>query len=282
MGSDNKVLDFISRVNDEKRKAEDSIKFKSSPLYRNNVLIINTDKGINDCLCHIFGKFYKQSIPLDNEYINTNNKDIDEKFKYFINKQTADEGLLCYIKEAIKNGNKSLETVLEKVTKLVKESIDKDTKENPEEIAEFRLDDERKSVLDEISKDASLDEVSEIVKNNVKDVVDYEKEKIRKRREEAKEIEDSLANDDDVKSESVIKLRLAILNRDDRNKSIYQPGLFESVLMNKTNENPSNDVNEAYNEAVCELTLLNMNKAMRFRSYNKKDVDKLALEYYRK
>ena len=49
-----------------------------------------------------------------------------------------------------------------------------------------------------------------------------------------------------------------------------------------TNENPTNDVNEAYNEAVCELTLLNMNKVIRFKSYNKKDVDKLALEYYRK
>ena len=147
---------------------------------------------------------------------------------------------------------------------------------------DWKFDDEKKKCCEDIAKDANLDEVSNYIKKNVKAAAEYEKGKIKERRENTKALQDEMSKDDSLTSESAINSYLILNGKSNLEKIVYQPSLFEAVMIHSFNKNPSSTKEEqeaCYNEAVGEYTMLNINKALRFSNYAMEDVRSLARKY---
>lgn len=285
--NDNKVVSFIDEVNKERSNINaqnmrvNSIPAKTAQLNK------NIDQAKKDCMEYIFADFYKNSIPIDREYITANSEELENQMKDFINRQTADKGVECYVREAIKKGNKSMEQIVESVGRFVNDCF----REKKEDIQKFdigslnwKFDDDKKRTLDQIAKDANLDEVSSYIRKNVTGAIEYEKQKIADKRDSLKALQEEMNDNDELTSESAIDEYLFYTGNRERTNLLYQPSLFEGVMINKFNHGDTSTMEsqqECYYEAVGEFTLLNMNKALRVNSYNLNDVRNLAKQYAR-
>ena len=287
MANENKVLSFIDEVNKEKATIAKQNAFMSSPIYKKKQLDDNMVKAKSDCLNYIFADLYKNSLPLEDSYVYANDEKLTNDMKDFINKQTMDKGVEVYVREAIKRGNKSLEQVMEGVNHLVntcfKEKVAEYKNLDPKDL-DWKFDDDKKFELKKIAADANLDEVANYIKQNVKSAAEYEKAKIIEKRQEAKEIQEEMEKNNELTSEAAVSRYMKLNGMTSLEKAIYQPSLFEGVMINKFNHLPSEtayEQTECYNEAVGEFTMLNINKAMRFKDYTLESVKKLAKDYAR-
>lgn len=287
MANENKVLSFIDEVNKEKATIAKQNAFMSSPIYKKKQLDDNMLKAKSDCLNYIFADLYKNSLPLEDSYVYANDEKLTNDMKDFINKQTADKGVECYVREAIKRGNKSLAQIMESVEHLVntcfKEKV-ADYKRLDVKDLDWKFDDVKRAELKQIAADANLDEVANYIKQNVKSAAEYEKAKIIEKHQEAKEIQEEMEKNNELTSESAIMEYMKLHGKTPLEKAIYQPSLFEGVMINKFNHLPSETIEEqgdCYNEAVGEFTMLNINKAMRYKNYPLRAVQELAKEYAR-
>ena len=287
MANENKVLSFIDEVNKEKATIANKNAFMSSPIYKKKQLDDNMVRAKSDCLNYIFADLYKNSLPLEDSYKYANDEKLTNDMKDFINKQTADKGVECYVREAIKRGNKSLAHVMESVEHLVntcfKEKVAEYKKLDIKDL-DWKFDDVKRAELKQIAADANLDEAANYIKQNVKSAAEYEKAKIIEKRKEEKEIQEEMEKNNDLTSESSIADYMKLHGKTPLEKAIYQPSLFEGVMINKFNHLPSETMEEqtnCYNEAVGEYTMLNINKAMRYTSYPLRSVQELAKEYAR-
>ena len=165
--AENRVLSFIDEVNKEKQKAASHQAYMNSPTYKKKVLNDNMTQARTDCLQYIFADLYKNSLPLDDSYIHANDEKLTNDMKDFINRQTANRGVDCYVREAIKKGNKSLAQMVESVDRLVnncfREKVANCEKLDPRDL-NWKFDNEKKEALDKISRDANLDEVSQDIR----------------------------------------------------------------------------------------------------------------------
>lgn len=287
MANENKVLSFIDEVNKEKATIANKNAFMSSPIYKKKQLDDNMVKAKSDCLNYIFADLYKNSLPLDDSYVYANDEKLTNDMKDFINKQTADKGVECYVREAIKRGNKSLAQVLESVERFVggcfREKVAEYKKLDIKDL-DWKFNDEKKAELKQIAADANLDEVANYIKQNVKSTAEYEKGKIIERRQDTKELQEEMEKNNELTSESAVMEYMKLRGKTALEKSIYQPSLFEGVMINKFNHFPSNtteEQDECYKEAVGEFTMLNINKALRYKEYPLRVVQELAKEYAR-
>lgn len=283
--AENRVLSFIDEVNKEKQKAASHQAYMNSPTYKKKVLNDNMTQARTDCLQYIFADLYKNSLPLDDSYIHANDEKLTNDMKDFINRQTANRGVDCYVREAIKKGNKSLAQMVESVDRLVnncfREKVANCEKLDPRDL-NWKFDNEKKEALDKISRDANLDEVSQYIRKNVKAAAEYEKGKIKERRESKKALEEEMKGNDELTSESAINRYMVMHGKTPLEKVVYQPSLFEAVMMHSFNINPSDtqeDQQNCYNEAVGEFTMLNINKALRVKDYSLSDMRSLARQY---
>lgn len=282
--AENRVLNFIDEVDKEKSRVASATASLNTPEFKQRTLDSNMAQAKTDCLQFIFKDLYQNSLPLNDSYINANDDKITADMQDFINRQTANRGIEVYMKEAIKNGNKTLEKVMESVDTFVRNCFREEVvdykKLNVEDL-DWKFDDEKKDALREIARDANLDEVSDIIKNNVMSATEYEKNRIQQKKDEEKAIADELTQNNDVTSESAIETYMAFRNRG-MGKEVYQPTLFEGVLNYAFDKYPSETAEEqaqCFREAVSEFTLLNLNKALRFKSYNRNDVNNMAKSY---
>lgn len=280
-----KVLSFIDEVNKERENAAIQNAQQNSPAAKMAVINTNIDKAKKTCMEYIFADLYKNSLPIESSYIVANSDKLEDDMKDFINRQTANRGIDCYFREAIKKGNKSIERVVESVNRFV-ESCFKEKKEDCKKIdlknLDWKFDDEKKNVLDQISRDANLDEVSSFIKKNVSGAIEYEKQKIADKRNSLQSLQDEMNKNNELTSESAIDEYLFYSGNKDRQNLLYQPSLFEGVMINKFNNGDTTTYEsqqECYNEAVGEFTMLNINKALRFKNYSLSDVKTLARAY---
>lgn len=287
MANENRVLSFIDEVNKEKATIANQNAFMNSPIYKKKQLDDNMVRAKSDCLNYIFADLYKNSLPLEDSYVYANDEKLTNDMKDFINKQTADRGVECYVREAIKRGNKSLAQIMESVEHFVNTCFREKVSEYKSldiKDLDWKFDDVKRAELKQISADANLDEVADYIKQNVKSAAEYEKSKIIEKRQEAKEIQEEMEKNNELTSESAIAEYMKMHGKTSLEKAIYQPSLFEGVMINKFNHLASETAEEqadCYIEAVCEFTMLNVNKAMRFKDYTLSDVQKLAKEYAR-
>ena len=283
--NNNKVINFIDEVDKEKSAIQKQNAYMSSPIYKKGQMETCKKQAKDECLQYIFADLYKNALPLDDSYINCNDEKLCNDMKDFINRQTANRGVDCYVREGIKRGNTALKQVMEAVDAFVEacyrekaEKIDKiDVKD-----LDFKLDEDKKKKLREISNDASLKEVANYVKKNVKAAAEYEKGKIIEKRERAKEIQDELEQNNEIANEAALETYMSFHGLSPIEKTVYQPSLFEGVMiaafdqLEMVTEATEED---AFSNAICEYTMLNIDKALKIHDYKLESVRKLAKEY---
>lgn len=285
MSDKNKVLNFIDAVNKEKQSIANVAAYKNTPMYKKGQMESNKEKAKDTCLAYIFFDVFKNSIPLENQYIYSHADDLEKKMKIFMNEQIANKGLTCYVRETIKNGNTSMKELMESVDRFV-ENCFREKAANIENLSaddlNWTFDDEKKEQLDSFARDANLDDISEYIKANVKNAIESEKKRVEERRLRTSQLQSELENNDDMVSESAINRRLALEFAKEGKNKIYQPSLFEAVMIHSFNNGDSDSEEGKKNcfcEAVAEFTLLNMNKAFRFKNYSRMEVNNLANKY---
>lgn len=304
--SENRVLSFMEQVQEQILMKEQEDSFMNSTDYKLKVLDNCENEAKDICLDKIFAKIYKDAVPLNDEYKNAYADDLDEDFRNFIQTKCP-KGLEYYVKEGLKKNSPFAKKVLEAVNELVKNEYE-DKALNIEDIDTkdlvFHSSDDVRQRLDVIGQELNVPEISQAVKDNVKDTALSEISRAKKEKEVLKNIESELANDINMNTvESVNnELELRGLNK----AQDYKPSLFQAVMINKYNklepkfeagelndnylygtlsefgkEDSTNPTLEevAFVEAVKEYTCLSILKALKLESFNKYEVSDLADEY---
>lgn len=316
--SKTKVLNFMEDVQDNiDREAEDAA-LRNSYTYKSKELAKCKEAATDVCLDGVLRSIYKDALPLNDEYKQAYDADIDTFYSDFMKRATDDQKLQFYVKEAIRKNNsefgKKLTTAIEKLVD--GEYLDKELeldKIDPKELI-FQSSDDIKQKIDIIGKDLSSDQVSEIVKDNVKSTALSEITRAKKEKERLKTVEEELTNDVNVNTQQAVESALELNGFG--GPSIFTPTLFQGIMIGKLNqlqpkfesgdlegvylygalsgfgkeevqteatvegEIPYASLEElAFIESVKEYTGLSMLKALKFERFNKDRVTSLAQTY---
>ena len=244
----------------------------------------------NEELLHALLKYlFKTSLPFNQEYKAAYDCDLDDCFDNFIGKYCKD-GMYQYITEAKNSGCKPACAMLEAVEDAVNahfrtfmENLDET---DPEDIEMDVQSPDVQSKLQEISAKLDYDQISEIITNNVKATVAHEKEMVDQEDQRIKEIEEQLANDPEVNTESGVDMAL---KRHGIGDKPYNPTLFSGIMINKLNhfKESGEDLDDdhlnkiAFTESVKEFTGLSMLSVLGLENISGKNYDNLANRYAR-
>lgn len=305
--NEGKVLNFINQIESDRVQQVQDTELKNSMEYKYKCLNKAKDDCKKYCLSRIFEKFYRDAIPLNDEYKTAYSDEIKNDIPGFV-KSRGHEDISYYIGEAIeKCKSEAACNIRDKVQTLVDESF-KDKELNIKDCNAddlvFRMDDVLDRKINVISQDLELDDLSEIIASNVKSTALAEIRRAKREKEEAKALENELANDINITSESAIEFALEL--RGLKDTKVFQPSLFEGVMLGKLEkaslmaESGSTSVylyntladygmgdntsfaspeEIAFVESVREYTLLNIAKALRLENFTVGMVKELAQDY---
>lgn len=311
--SESKVLSFMEAVQEQIDLQKEDDEFKKSTDYKLKVIDREKDAAKDICLDSIFASLYKDAVPLGVDYKNANSQDLDTAFKDFMSTRCPN-GIEWYIKEAIRNGNPFAKKVLEDVNELVNDHY-RDKELNIEDIDAdelvFNTNDDVQRKLDIIGQNLAVPEISQAIRDNVKQTALSEITRAKKEKEELKNVEAELAKD--INIDTPEKVQEAMELKDIGNPKDYTPSLFNGIMINKLNKitplyeygtlqevNTYDALNEygsivheelddypsfasaeelAFIEAVKEYTGLSVLKALKLESFNKYRINDLAQEY---
>ena len=287
---ENEMMSFISELENDKKKAEQTKTITETTAYKLNKIKQVKEEARDLCIDKIFAKLYKDAIPMEDETKDLLSDDLDAEIAEFI-KAKQPKGSTYYVKEAIKKGSKPAALLMEKVDKLLTETF-KDAalniKDVPSDEIKFDIDDpSTEEKLNQISSTMQFDELSDAIKQNVKIAANSEINRVKEERMKIKEIEDELKGDENVTNESAINFELQKRGIISPKSKLYQPTLFEGVMINKLNlvkesglELAPDEMNQlAFVESTKEMTKLMMMKSLMMESFSNNDVKKLATNY---
>ena len=306
--NEDKVVSFIDSIEQKKNNELKAKAFQNSLTYKRKCLDDAKRDAKNICLAKVFEKFYTDAVPLNDEYKCAYHDGLCTDVHNFAQKRTDGKDLIYYIGEAIKAGSVPAKRIMESVTKLVDEAYEErefniKNLDKPEDYV-FKMDDDTVERIDAINQDLELDDLANVISDNVKTTATSEIQRARQEKENMKQIESELANDLSVQSEAAIERALEL--RGINKKKIYQPSIFEGIMIGNLNKNSilgeSTDaylygtledygfVTESgrlfatpeelsFVESVRELTLLNMAKSLRLEKFTIDDLRNLANEY---
>lgn len=306
---ENKVLNFIDSVNAEKKKQEDLNRIANSYDAKLRYMNSEQERGKDICLDMIFAKLYKDALPLNDDYKVAHAEDLDADMKDFMASQ-APKGLLYYIKEQRKK-NPIAKDLMEAVESVVKEKykpIAFNLNNTDRKDITFKMDDDTQKKMEDISKNLELDDISDIIKNNVKTMAIDEIKKSKDQKEETKKLEEEMINDPTITTEADVEKYLDLNVRG--RKKIFAPTLFEGMMIGNvtklnndlamgTYEEPylygtmdlyrentedsdivsSSLYDVAFVESVKDLTKESIMKALNFKKFDKYTTANLAMEY---
>lgn len=281
------VSDFISKLEEEERtrKSEEILRNKKSTKLEKIKQEIQKVKELT--VADIFAKIYKDALPIDASYKAASSCDLDNGVSLFIKKHCNAESPYQYIAEKCSKGvtsavamNEAVDTAVSGYFRKFYENIDET------DIDDIKLpEDDRKSIVDKISSDMDYDEVSSIINDHVTTTIQNEIERTKQEDEHVKELENTLAENEEVTTESAIDKEL---ERMGEGKKEYVPSLFTGIMINKTNVyTESGDLDEehiekkAFFESVKEYALWDMVHTLGLEKFNKNDVDFIAIKYAR-
>lgn len=304
--NEGKVLSFIDQIEADRQQKVQDTEFTNSMEYKYKCLNKAKEECKSQCLAKIFEKFYRNSVPLNDEYKSAYCDDLKADIPGFV-KSRGHEDLVYYVGEAMKKGSPAARRIMESVQAIVDESF----KEKEMNIADyqasdlvFKMDDNIEKKIDVTTQDLELDDLSQIIADNVKSTAAAEIKRAKREKENAKAIEAELANDLSVTNESAIDFALEL--RGMKDKKIFQPSLFEGVMIGKlekaslmaesgttntylynaladygmgTNDSFATPEEVAFVESVREYTLLNISKALRLENFNVGMIRELAQDY---
>ena len=305
---ENKVLSFMEAVQEQRVMKEEEDNFINSTEYKLKTLDKCEDDAREICLDRIFSKIYKDAIPLNDDYKNAYNEDLDNAFKSFMASRCP-KGIEFYVKEGLKRKSPFAKRVLEAVNDLVANEY-KPKALNIEEVDPkdlvFATTDDIQTKLDVVAQALSGPEISQAVKDTVKQTALSEITRAKQEKENIKNIEAELANDVNIKTQEAVEEALALRGYGETKD--YIPTLFESIMINKLNkiqsDNEAGKVQEIYTyealadygtsstegvfaspeelafiESVKEYTALSLMKALKLESFTKYRIDDLVQEY---
>ena len=282
---ENKVLDFMSAVDNSIKQKEDLEAFKKTDSYKMRYLQKTMEDAKERCAVYIICNLYKDALPMDAAYKSVYSNVLDDECKDFISSISQNKGVNAFV-----TGNPDkIPTPMNKLMYMVETYINNlymeagvNIKKMSISDLDFKFDDADKKRMDAISKSMSFDDVSKMIQKNVTLVANAEAEKAKKEQADEEALQTQLSNDPSMVSESAVKSILSLKNVN-RSK-FYQPSLFEGIMINKFNNIVTESTNDsdndtAYFEAVREFTLHNVAKALKIVKYTPDKIKTLASSY---
>lgn len=304
--NEGKVLSFIDQIEADRQQKVQDTEFTNSMEYKYKCLNKAKEDCKKQCLTKIFEKFYRNAIPLNDEYKTAYCDDLNSDIPGFVKSRGYDD-LVYYVGEAMRKGSKAACRIMESVQAIVDESF-KDKEMNIADYQAsdlvFKMDDNIEKKIDVTTQDLEMDDLSQIIANNVKSTAAAEIKRAKREKDNAKALESELANDLSITNESAIDFALEL--RGLKDKKVFQPSLFEGIMIGKleqvsmmsestTNsvylynaladygmgENTSFAIPEeiAFVESVREYTLLNISKALKLENFNLGMIREMAQDY---
>lgn len=278
---ESKVLNFINARNKENSAMAQNDALFNSPEMKLRKLGSECGNGKSVCIDTLLGKLYKDALPFDDPKKNCSIDDARDEMHAFIAKRTDGKNSEYYVREAIRRNNSSLlKSILAESESVTKEFYKEKAKDigniNIKDL-NFRMNTDEEE-LTKITKKLEFDDIADIIHGNVQKAIKAEVEKAKKEEEYNKMIEDSLANDvsvqDDTSMESALSKFKVVAQ-----PTVYQPSLFEAVMMGSTSIVHESTGENMFHEAVHEYTKLNIVKALKLESFTVDSVKKLANKY---
>ena len=281
------VSDFISKLEEEERRKKSDEILRNKKSTKLNKIEREIENAKELTTQDIFAKIYKDALPVESHYKSSIACDLDNGVTSFIKNHCGSDSAYQYISEKCNKGIKSAIAMNEAVTEAVNAHFRK-FYENIDEtdIDDIKLSsDERKTIVDKINADMDYDEVSAIINDHVKQTVQDEITRTKQEDDHMKELEETLAANEQLTTESAID---AELTRMGEGKREYVPSLFTGIMINKTNVyTESGDLDEdhiqkkAFFESVKEYTLWDMVHTLGLEDYTKNDIAFRATNYAR-
>ena len=302
------VLDFMDRVKQKRRDEQKENEFKQSSTYKLRELDKQEKKARCDCTNMIFAKLYRDAVPLSDDYKVAHRDDLDNEIREFISARAPQGDIEYYVREAIKKGSKPAKDIQESVDRVVNnfyaEKAMDINKWNVEDLV-FRTGEDTQQKINAITQDLALDDVTQIIRDNVKSSAISEITRAKKEKQEIEELENELSNDMKVKTEEAIDYRLALAGLTER--KVFNPSLFQGIMIGKVNQltkmqesgtlgsdflyNTLEDYGmmestqepsieeRAFVESVKELTKIQLIKTLCMERFNLQDIRDMALDY---
>lgn len=276
-------LNNLQKLQDEE---ESMRQMKNNPQYKLNVIADEKKKGLENCAAGVICKIYRDALPMDPEYKAGYMSELDAGFIQHI-KGKNPEGVYAYIVDSAKAGSKPAKLMLEAVNSAINECCKK-FYENLDELDADKIDlgPESKEVKDGIAQITSkmdYEEISKIIEDNVQETVRREIENTKEEDRKLAELQEKLAADETVQTESAIDMALAQAGMSTKQ---FQPSLFGGIMIgNVTMFSESGELDEehvqkkAFFESVKEYTKLETLSVLDMQRYGVGDVENLALKY---
>lgn len=279
---------FLDEVNKTIESENATQRFENSPKAKLRLLNQVKDDARGECYNRICSKIYMNALPLSDDYKASHIHELDSEFRDYVS-NVAPKGLEYYIQESIKRGNKAAKLMNEGVDKLVKDTFVQTGLNLPnvdtEDIA-FNPDDEDTAKrIDEISSNMQSDEISEIIKDNVRNAALADIKKTKDRDAEVENIVNDLKNDPTVTTEAAAERRLRLAGV--LNPKRYEPSLFEGIMINKRTlvQESCDDIDnehinkKAFTESVKEMTKINTLSTLGIINMDMAEGKKLGSKY---
>lgn len=282
------MINFMDEVNKTVQAEEQEKRLANTPQAKHRVINLEKEKGREICLDTIFNKIYKDALPLTPEFKEIHSSDLDKDFHGFV-KDKAPKGLEYYVRESIRKGNKTGQMLLESVNDLVnKVFFERELNIKTTDVDELKFDPETDQVqkgLQNITDKMGTEDISEIIRDNVKQAALNDIERQKKHDEDMKAIVDELKNDPTITTEAMLDRKMGL--RGIGGKKYYAPSLFEGIMVNKTNliKESGEDLSQdeigkaAFFESVKELTKLSVLHNLGFEPIGVQESKFLAQRY---
>ena len=302
-----KVFGFLDKVKDIKRQEAEQKAFRNTSDYKLRVLDQEEKKANGVCLDAIFSKIYKDALPLNDDYKVAHGEDLDAEMKDFICARCP-KGMEYYVKEGIRKGSKPAVKILESAEKIVREFYEDKELNLPDVDVEdlvFRSGDDLQQKIDIVNQDLGIDDVTQVIRDNVKSSAISEITRAKKEKEDLRRLEHEMIDDMAIKSESAINERLELAGY---TKKIFNPTLFQGMMIGKLNQLQTlsesgnlgsdnlygaleeygivkEDASEptleerAFVEAVKEFTKVSMIRALNFEKFGLRELNDMAQDY---
>lgn len=233
------TLSFMDELRKTERLNKEMDEINELPEIKSRKLEDTKNKAVTMCLDNILQKVYRNSIPTDipGTSMNTGVKDLDVELRKYIASRTGGQDSQYYVKEGLKKSkNPVLKRIVESVENMIRDMYFEKTI-CPEKITDadlgFEITPEIDTKLNDMIRDNNLDDLTEVIKDNVKNTTINEIISAKKEKEERMKLEDDLKNDESIKTEAALQQALMERGYYHENSDIYEPSLFEGILMNK-------------------------------------------------
>ena len=269
---EDKVTSFMDKINQKKQAVDDFDSLSNS--VDGKLRRIEREKEIarKACVDDLLNRCYKQSLPLGDEYKRMEDEPLSNDFSTYIMNRKSPVGVLYYVKEAIRKGSPFAKRMMEKVDQLVDDEYrDKEINVDtvaPEDLV-FKMTDEIHKKIDNIGDDLSLEEISDKIKDNVKNTAIAEINRAKQEKQDLKKLEEEMMADPALNTQTAVESALELYNIKNERSSFYEPeSVFMAMLVGKTNKL----MKEAANNELFEEPLYD---ALTYIKESKIDVNRL-------